>query len=69
MFKKILMALLIAAASFSFGTTSEAAEGNYEDYCHGNYYGNGCYGYYEGNSDSDNYRGGYCGGHRGGCWR
>ncbi len=42
MLKKILMALLIAAASFNFTATSEAAENDTENYCCGNYYDNDC---------------------------
>ena len=64
MLKKILMALLIAAASFNFATTSEAAESDTENYCCGNYYDNDCCDYNgNGNYGNGNYRGG-----RGCCW-
>lgn len=45
MLKKILMALLIAAASFNFSATSEAADYDNENYCCGNYYDNDCCSY------------------------
>ena len=61
MLKKFFMALLIAAASFNFVSTSEAADSNDENYCHGNYYDNGCYNYYAGgNYHHDDYRGSRC---------
>ena len=61
MLKKFFMALLIAAASFNFATTSEAADSNAENYCCVNYYDNGCYNYYEGgNYHHDDYRGSRC---------
>ena len=60
MLKKFFMALLIAAASFNFATTSEAADSNAENYCCGNYYDNDCC-YGDGNYNND-YRGDYRGG-------
>ena len=51
MLKKFLTVLLIAAASFNFASTSEAADT--ENYCCGNYYDNDCCDY------NDNYRGGH----------
>lgn len=74
MINKILMAALIAAASFNFTATSEAADYDSENYCRGNYYGEGCgyYGnggcdYYDEDYRGEHHRGGYYG--RGGCWR
>ena len=61
MFKKILMALLIAAASFNFTATSEAAEYDTENYCCENYYDNDCCDY------PQNYHHNYHGGR--GCCR
>lgn len=62
MLRKIFMALLIAAASFNFATTTDAAE--MENY-HCRNYDNGCYDYY------DNHHGDYDGGyyHGRGCHR
>ena len=65
MLKKILAAVLVAAASCSFMPTSEAADVDYT--CRGGYYNDGyCYGndYY-----SDENRNNYGRHHRGGCWR
>ncbi len=56
MLKKFFMALLIAAASFNFVSTSEAADA--ENYCCGNYYNNDCC-YGDGNYDNG-FRGGRC---------
>ena len=71
MIKKIILALMITAASLGF-TTTEAAEYNTQDYCHGGYYGD-CHGYYDNGAsegEGNNYgrHGGYGWG-RGGCWR
>ncbi|MBQ9487240.1 MAG: hypothetical protein IJU91_05515 [Selenomonadaceae bacterium] len=64
MLKKFLAAVLVAAASFTFTATSEAAESDYT--CRGGCYGDGyCYddGYCYGNDN----RGSYGGNYRGGC--
>ena len=66
MLKKILATVLVAAASFSFTATTDAAEVDYT--CRSSYYNDGyCYGndYY-----NDDNRGDYGRHHRGGgCWR
>ena len=54
MIKKILLAALIAAASFNFTATSEAADYGSENYCCGDYYNNDCCNYNGGRG----YRGG-----------
>ena len=71
MLKKFLAALLVAAASFTFTATTDAAEADYA--CRGGYggcYGDGyCYGnnYYDNDNRGDygrHHRGGYGGGWR-----
>lgn len=58
MLKKIVMALLIAAASFNLGNVTEAAEYDTENYHCGNYSDHDCYNYEE-NYNHRNYHGGH----------
>ena len=56
MIKKIIVALMITAASLGF-TTTEAEQYNTENYCCGNYYDNDCCDYDNGHNYGR--RGGY----------
>ena len=75
MLKKILAALLVAAASFTFTATTDAAGADYA--CRGGYGDGYCYGndYYDNDNRGDygrHHRGDYGRHHRGGyggCWR
>ena len=60
MLKKILAAVLVSAASFSFMPTSGASAVDNNNYCCGNYYDNGCCDYYDGERGNygSHYRGG-----------
>lgn len=62
MLKKLLITAVIVASNFGVATMSEAAQGDYENYC-GRY--GGCDSYCGDYYNNRNYDGEYCG--RGGC--